>query len=152
VRRCRTVLSEAQTQLALVSKAPHCRVFVHAHGPSFFLPPTPISRSTPSPAILAPSHLHASTTRFSTSAGIIKYGHALSSSPPAGALLCNRHNRRLPPLPVTPAPGVRAHGKGQRRLLRQPVPPPDAGAAEEVRRKKDSVAEAAGHLRSSINM
>jgi hypothetical protein len=52
-----------------------------------------------------------------------------------------------------PEPGVRAHGKGQRKLLRQPVPPPDAGAAEEARRYERGhapvaqvgVAEAAGH-------
>jgi len=46
---------------------------------------------------------------------------------------CPSPDRRLtpPPAPARAQPDVRAHGKGLRKLLRQPVPPPDAGAAEE---------------------
>jgi len=80
------------------------------------------------------SRTHASTTRFTRSPGLNKYGHPLSSSPLAGALPCTRATAacpRPPPLPRPPQPGVRAHGKCQRKLLRQRMPPPDAGAALE---------------------
>jgi hypothetical protein len=73
---------------------------------------------------------------------------------------------RPPPRPRPPQPGMRPHGKGHacpaglRKLLRQSVPPSDAGAAERVAGEATRAREraccsgcrgqAAGHLRSSI--
>ena len=67
---------------------------VNVHGPAPNLPP-PISRATPSPTSCPASHLHASTTCFTSSPAISAYAHPLPSSSPAGASPCTRRDRRL---------------------------------------------------------
>ena len=94
----------------------------------------------------------------------------LSSSPRRGlALLPPRPPPARAPRPARARPtqpGMRPHGKGHacpaglRKLLRQSVPPSDAGAAERVAGEATRAREraccsgcrgqAAGHLRSSI--
>ena len=111
-------------------------------------------------------HPHASTTRFTRSAGIIRYGHPSSSRPAAGAP-CARCDRLFPPPPPAAAelasshscvPMVKASASSSRSPWHRPMlaPPSSCRGTSvgtslfDLANRPNLCKQAAGHLGSSV--
>ena len=100
----------------------HLDLQLHVDPLDFIIPP-PSNRTTPSSSPTRPSghDTHASTTRCTSSPGIVTYSQSLPLSAAAGVLPCCRRDLLLMLAPAATAVGaaqlpsrecVRAHGKG----------------------------------------